>query len=68
MTDVNESAKELTVTLRENYRAAVGIEVLTDKDTPARCAAAGVRAAQTAGFYHVRIRPGTDADRSPGIP
>jgi F420-0:gamma-glutamyl ligase len=68
MSDVNESAKQLTATLRENYKAAVGVEVLTDKDTPARCAAAGVRAAQKAGFHHVRIRPGTDADRSPGIP
>lgn len=68
MTDVGESAKQLTETLRENYPLSAGIEILTDDDTPARCATIGVRAARKAGFTHVRIRPGTDKDRSPGIP
>ena len=68
MTDVGESAAELTETLRQNYPASAGIEVLTDRDTPERCAIIGLKAARKAGFEHVRIRPGTDKDRSPGIP
>lgn len=68
VTDAGESARQITDTLRRNYRAAAGIEVLTDRDTPIHCAADGVRAAKKAGFQHVRTRPGTEADRVPGIP
>jgi hypothetical protein len=38
MTDVGESAEQLTDTLRDNYPLSAGIEILTDKDTPDRCA------------------------------
>ena len=68
MTDVGESAEQLTETLRDNYPLAAGIEILTDNATPKRCAAIGVQAAQKAGFKHIRVRLGTDKDRSPGIP
>jgi transposase InsO family protein len=68
MTDAGESAKQLTDTLRNNYPPSAGIEILTDKYTPDGCATIGARAARRAGFQHVRIRPGTDKDRSPGIP
>ncbi len=68
MTDVNENARQLTSTLRENYKDDVGIEVLADQNSPDRCASARIRAAQKAGFHHVRIRPGTNADLSLGIP
>lgn len=68
MTDAGEDAKQLTDTLRRNYDAAAGIEILTDRETPNRCVAKARQAVSNAGFKHFRVRLGTDADRSPGIP
>ena len=68
MTDAGEDADQLTETLRQNYDSTTGIEILTDSDTPRRCIATAQKAVKRAGFVQVRIRRGTDADRSPGIP
>jgi hypothetical protein len=68
MTDVGEDAAQLTQTLRENYHPRNGIEILTSADTPSRCVRKAQRAVRRAGFSHFRVRRGTDADRSPGIP
>jgi hypothetical protein len=68
LTDVGEDAQQLTHTLRENYDVTKGLEVLTSYGAPIDCAAKAVHAARLAGFRRVRIRPGTDKDRSPGIP
>lgn len=68
MTDVGENAKQLADTLRQNYDPAAGIEILTDADTPARCVSQARKAVRNGGFTNFRVRQGTDADRSPGIP
>jgi hypothetical protein len=68
MTDAGEDADQLSDTLRRNYDVAAGIEILTASDTPRRCVAKAQRAVKRAGFSHVRVRRGTEADRSPGIP
>jgi hypothetical protein len=68
MTDAGEDARQLTDTLRRNYDASLGIEILTDGRTPARCVTKAQRAVTKAGFRHYRVRPATDLDRSPGIP
>ena len=68
MTDAGEDAKQLTDTLRRNYDATSGIEILTDRETPDRCVAKARKAVSNAGFTHFRVRLGTDADRSPSIP
>ncbi len=68
MSDAGENADQLTETLRQNYNASAGIEILTDSDTPRRCVAKAEKAVKRAGFSLFRVRRGTDADRSPGIP
>jgi hypothetical protein len=68
MTDAGESADQLTETLRQNYDASAGIEILTQSGTPNRCIAKAEKAVKRAGFSRFRVRRGTDADRSPGIP
>ncbi|KTT99883.1 hypothetical protein NS355_05750 [Sphingomonas yabuuchiae] len=68
MTDVGEDADQLTETLRQNYNASAGIEILKDSHTPHRCVAKVQKAVKRAGFSMFRVRRGTDADRSPGIP
>lgn len=68
LTDAGEEAKELTETLKRNYDANKGIEILTSDNTPNHCIARARKAVRNAGFTHFRVRRGTDADRSPGIP
>jgi hypothetical protein len=68
MTDAGEDADQLTETLRQNYNASAGIEILTDQDTPSRCIAKAEKSVKRAGFSRFRVRRGTDADRSSGIP
>jgi hypothetical protein len=68
MTDAGEDAKQLRDTLRRNYAATAGIEILTDHETPSRCVAKARKAVTNAGFKHFRVRLGTDADRAAGIP
>lgn len=68
MTDAGENARQLADTLRRNYDPAAGIEILTNIDTPARCVSQARKAVRNGGFVNFRVRRGTDADRSPGIP
>jgi hypothetical protein len=68
MTDAGEDAKQLTETLRAHYDVSKGIELLTDVDTSRRCISKAQKAVKRAGFSRFRVRRGTDADRSPGIP
>lgn len=68
MSDAGEDAHQLTETLRQNYNPSAGIEILTDSDTPRRCVAKAEKAVKRSGFSLFRVRRGTDADRSPGIP
>jgi hypothetical protein len=68
MTDAGENADQLTETLRQNYDASAGIEILTDSDTSKRCVAKAQKAVKRAGFSRFRVRRGAEADRSPGIP
>jgi hypothetical protein len=68
MTDAGEDADQLTETLRQNYDASAGIEILTVSDSPTRCVAKAEKAIKRAGFSRFRVRRGRDADRSPGIP
>ena len=67
LTDAGEDAKQLTESLRQGYDKAAGIEILTSDDTPPRCVSSARKAVLKAGFHHVRVRPGTERDRSPGI-
>lgn len=68
MTDAGEDAAQLTETLRSHYDKALGMEILTDGETPRRCIVKARKAVANAGFRHFRVRLGTDRDRSPGIP
>lgn len=68
MTDAGEDADQLTETLRQSYKASAGIEILTDRNTPRRCVTKAQKAVKRAGLSLFRVRRGTDADRSPGIP
>ena len=67
VTDAGLDARQLREELSD-YDKQAGIEILTSDDTPARCISKARSAVRKAGFQHVRVRPGTDADRSPGIP
>lgn len=68
MTDVGMNATQLTEVLQKHYDETKGIEILTDQDTPERCVIIGRDAVRDAGFQNFRVRRGTNADRSPGIP
>ena len=69
LTDVGENSSQLTQSLSNGvYDKALGIELLTQRDTPRRCVRQGQLAASKAGFSKIRVRRGTQRDRSPGIP
>lgn len=68
LTDAGMGEKQLKNALRTSYDPTYGLEVLTNPDTPHRCVTKAQRAAKEAGFTSVRVRPGTEKDRSLGIP
>jgi hypothetical protein len=69
VTDTSESAEQLVGHLRSpGYDVRLPVELLTETDTPTRCITAGRRAVKRAGFAAIKVRPGTDKDRLPGIP
>jgi len=68
LTDVGLSASQLKDALSDGYETSRGLEILTEKNTPARCVASAHDAALRAGFVKVRARLATAKDRMPGIP
>lgn len=69
LTDAGENASEVTESLSSSgYNKALRIELLTERSTPQRCVRRGRMAVSTAGFTKIRVRRGTERDRSPGIP